>query len=210
MRGVKRAARERLEHPRPRDVDGFSRAASLGLLPSVPPSPPTPTSGVLLPSAKHVFVTGVSKFIVVSCLYALFLFGALSRVALPSAIVVLISLAIGAGWFFLMLRTFDRPGRRMLDEIVHGYTTFDTSWPNYFGSSDHSWGEGGPPWDNSGVWILDGKFTVQSAPNHEVDPPGFYPSPHRAGQWELWTGVVWSGTYRSDPWPRSRRADQRR
>ncbi len=200
---MKRTERERLEHPRPRNVDGFAHAASRGLLPSVPSFPPSPTSGVLSPSAHHTFIVGLARVLVATGIYALLVFGALPRVGLPSGVVVAILLVSGAAWFILILRAFDRPGRRMLDEIVHGYTTFDTSWPNYFGSK-HSWGEAGPPWDNSGVWILDRNLTVRSVPNRQVDPPGFYPSPHRAGQWELWTGVVWSGTYRDDPWPRLR------
>lgn len=200
---MKRAARERLKHPRPRDVDGFAHAASMGLLPSVPSSPPTPASGVLVPSAHQVFTTGLTKFLAVTGIYVLFVFGALSRLELPSGVVLAILIASGAGWFLLMLRTFDRPGRRMLDEVVHGYTTNDAGWPNYFISSEHSWGESGAPWDFAGVWTLDRKFAVRGVPDRHVDPPGFYPSPHRAGQYELWTGVLWSGTYRDEPWPRT-------
>lgn len=173
-------------------------------MPSVPVFPPTPSSGVLVPSAGRTFRAGLVKFLAVTGIYTLLVFVALPRWELSSGIAVVMLLVSGAAWFVLMLWTLDRPGRRMLDEITHGYTTFDNEWTNYFGTSEHSWREGDPPWDNSGVWILDRTFSVRSAPNRELDPPGFYPSPHRAGRWELWTGAVWSGTYRNDPWPPTR------
>ncbi len=201
---MKRTERERLRRPRPRDVGGFSHAASQGLLPSVPSMPPTFERGVLLPSARGILRTGMARFFSVTGIYVLVVFGGLPRWTLPSGVVVLTLLTLGTGWFVLMLRTLERPGQRALDEILHGYCTLDSNGPNYSRSSEHSWGEGGPPWDYSGVWLLDRKFAVRSCPNLQIDPPGFYPSPHRAGQWELWTGVLWSGIYRTHPWPRTR------
>lgn len=204
---MKPTERERLKQPRPRDVNGFSHAASLGLLPSVPSSPPTPETGLLLPSANGILRTGLAKFVSATIIYVLIVFGALPRVELPSGVVFAILLTLGAGWFILMVRTLKRPGQRTLDEMIHGYSTLGSSGPNYSCSSEHSWGEGGPPWDYSGVWLLDRTFAVKSLPNHQIDPPGFYPSPHRDGQWELWTGVLWSGIYRDHPWPRTSLCD---
>ena len=169
----------------------------------VPSLPPTLESGVLLPSARGILRTGMAKLFAVTGIYVLVVFGGLPRLTLPSGVVVLTLLTLGTGWFLLMLRTLKRPGQRALDEMIHGYTTLDSNGPNYFRSSEHSWEEGGPPWDYSGVWLLDRKFAVRSLPNPQIDPPGFYPSPHRDGQWELWTGVLWSGIYRTRPWPRT-------
>lgn len=200
---MRRATREGLKLPLPRDVEGFSRAVILRLSPSVPMSPPAPPAGVLVPSANDIFRADLTRFIAFTVIYIFFVFGVLSRLALPWGIELALLFALGATWFTLMMRALRRAGKRTLDEIVRGYSTLGSNGTNYFRSSEHSWGEGGAPWDYSGVWRLDRNFAVKSPPNLEIDPPGFYPSPHRAGQWELWTGVVWSGTYRSEPWPRA-------
>lgn len=206
VHGMKRSERERLRHPQPRNVHGFSEAASLGLLPLVPSCAPTPETGLLVPSANSVLRRGLAKFVSATGLYIAFVFGALPRLALPSGVVFALLLTLAIGWFLLMLHTMKRPGHRTLDEMMHGYATLSSGGPHYFSSSEHSWGEGGPPWDDSGVWLLGHEFAVRSPPNRQIDPPGFYPSPHRVGQWELWTGEVWSGVYRHDPWPRARRS----
>ena len=145
----------------------------------------------------------MAKLCAATAAYSLVVFGAFPRFALPSGVVAVTLLTTGIGWFIMLLRSLKRPAHRTLDEMMHGYSTLSSNMPNYSSRSEHRWSEGGPPWDYSGVWLLDRNFTVQSPPNRQFDPPGFYPSPHQVEQWELWTGVVWSGMYRNSPWTRT-------
>jgi hypothetical protein len=120
---------------------------------------------------------------------------------LPSMIGALLALGSGLAWFALLLRWLRQLGRRNLEEVTAGYTTLVIKFGIFEQSSDRRWQalEAGMPWDYSGVWVLDHNLEIQSSPSREVDAPGYYPSPHRAGAWELWTGAVWSGSYRDGP-----------
>lgn len=51
-------------------------------------------------------------------------------------------------------------------------------------------------WDYSGLWVLADDGRVKRAPDVTVEPPGFYPSPNRPRQYELWTGTTWAAQYR--------------
>ena len=51
------------------------------------------------------------------------------------------------------------------------------------------------PWDFSGVWRLDDQGAVVAPPDQRFDPPGYYPSPRSPGRYELWTGIMWTGSY---------------
>lgn len=202
---MSRAEREASKRPRPRDVAGFSEAVAQGVLPSVPLSAPTPGSGVLFPSAGIVSLTSLAKLVVGFVLIAFFASGVLSRIGLPDGSDAVVGGVLGSGLLVLMVRNIRRTGHRILDETLIGYTTSPIVGGQFFASSGNPWSgfEGGTPWDFGGVWVFDRKYNVVSPPNAEVDPPGFYPSPHRPGQWELWTGFVWSGAYRDGPWLRA-------
>jgi cbb3-type cytochrome oxidase subunit 3 len=53
------------------------------------------------------------------------------------------------------------------------------------------------PWDYAGIWVMDTKTgRPLNVPDFTKAAPGFYPSPHRGGQEELWTGYAWAGVYR--------------
>ena len=54
-------------------------------------------------------------------------------------------------------------------------------------------------WDWSGAWVLRADGRVVSAPRPDVDPPGLYPSPRRAGELELWTGHQWTAHFPEPP-----------
>lgn len=111
-----------------------------------------------------------------------------------------LTLAVGLIGLALIMRNLGRVGDRKLEEIAHGYTTLKLEFGGFWLGEGRRWPRFGhrAPWDYSGLWVLDGATgAVESEPDREVDPPGLYPSPNRPGALELWTGVVWSGHYRS-------------
>lgn len=197
---MKRSDRERLQRPRPRDVDGFADAYADGLLPIVTRHPPAPGSGVVVPSAASLFWTWLAKF--VATFASFFVFAQLEppQTVIPQFLYYSAGALVGVSILWLAFRTLLRYVDRSIDEMLHGYTTV-TLIAGGVGRSEHSWGEVGPPWNYDGVWVLNRKFAVKSTPNPLADPPGYYPSPNRPGCWELWTGEVWSGAYRDEPWP---------
>ncbi|MFN8075642.1 MAG: hypothetical protein U0Q15_09505 [Kineosporiaceae bacterium] len=181
--------------PLPRDVPGYAEAVAGGATPRVPPGPPRPLPGPTARGAFHGFL-GRAAVVVV----ALVLLPDVATRALPPAVAGLAMLVGGVGGLALIvLRLWGAVGRRCVEEFHAGYTTLPLTFGGF------GWGEGRrwegvgrrPPWDYSGLWVLDGTATrVVSAPDPAQDPPGFYPSPHRPGRQELWTGAVWSGRYR--------------
>jgi hypothetical protein len=109
------------------------------------------------------------------------------HVGLGSAGTIVGALAAGLVALWLILQLFAQVGDRNLEELEHGYTTLTLRRP----------GLGRAAWDYSGAWVLDGTTgAVRSVPDPEREPPGFYPSPHRPGALELWTGAQWAGRYR--------------
>jgi hypothetical protein len=106
----------------------------------------------------------------------------------------LVSTAIGTA---VVLMLWARVGRRSMQEFGSGYATFvmESGWFPW-DRINRTDGDGNLAWDYSGLWILDSTGRVVSEPRRDVDPPGFYPSPHRPGQLELWSGCVWTGNYR--------------
>jgi hypothetical protein len=188
-----------LPEVRPRDVDGFARAVAHGLVRPVPPEPPPVLPG---PTAQQVFRAFLVKS-GVTVAVVLVLVELVQRVGLPTAVSGLLAPALGLlGLGVIFFKFWGDVGRRNVQEFEVGYTTLVMQFGNF------GWGEGRrwqgvgrrPPWDYSGLWVLDGAGRqVISAPDPNVDPPGFYPSPNRRGSLELWTGVVWSGRYRLDP-----------
>lgn len=114
----------------------------------------------------------------------------------------ILTLAAGLIGFAVIIRDLGRVGDRKLEEIAHGYTTLKLDFGGFWLGEGRRWPHFGhrPPWDYSGLWVLDGTHgAVLSKPDRGVEPPGLYPSPNRPGAMELWTGVVWSGNYRRQP-----------
>jgi hypothetical protein len=122
-----------------------------------------------------------------------------SRSGLGSTASSVVTLAAGLLGFAAILALLGQVGDRKLDELAHGYTTLQLEFGGFWVGEGRRWPRFGhrPPWDYSGVWVLDGSTgAVISEPNPDADAPGLYPSPNRPGAMELWTGVVWSGNYR--------------
>lgn len=87
--------------------------------------------------------------------------------------------------------------RVLLSELAVGYVT-NTFHQGLFWFVDGPGPRVGNPvvgWVWHGVWVLDSSGRVVSEPDPEVEPPGFYPSPNRAGSLELWTGSQWIGVH---------------
>lgn len=128
-----------------------------------------------------------------ACRYAL-VFAAVTVVYVIVFVLVdvpLVLIALGAAWFAVGWVLLGRVGDRLVDEVDRGYTTvvLETGML-WFRPS------GWIPWDFDGVW----KYTrsgVQAPVAGVTDPPGLYPSPHRPGRFEVWTGAVWTKVYRS-------------
>lgn len=181
--------------PRPREVPGFAAAAAAGVTPPRPSRPPSLLPG---PTAHQALVR---------C--GVVLAGAAALVAVAVAVgptdhhqatvtallLMLGATALGIGAIIAAVRRFRRA---LLAELAAGYTT-TTFYQGLF------WMVQGPgpkvgsdfvAWCWDGVWVLTSAGGVVSAPDPDVDPPGFYPSPNSPGQLELWTGSQWTGVHR--------------
>lgn len=184
-----------LAHVRPREVSGFAQAAAAGRVPPAPPTPPRPLPG---PSADRMFNVWVLK-IVAGVAALLVTLEVVERLALPGPAHALVVLGLFAALAVWIVRGWWAVGDRNLEELAQGYTTLVLTF-GFFRSvpgSRFSSTAGRVPWDYTGIWVLAADGSVKSVPDRSVEPPGFYPSPSRPGQDELWTGAAWSGQYRS-------------
>jgi hypothetical protein len=120
-------------------------------------------------------------------------------VAAPGWLTSLLLLAVGCGWVVWALQARTAVGEANVREFEQGYTTLVISLGGFWWRLGlRGRNRGRVPWDYRGCWVLDGEGrAVVSAPDPGFDPPGFYPSPHRSGAWELWTGAAWTGHYRA-------------
>jgi hypothetical protein len=172
-------------------MPGFAEAASAGQLPVVPRTQPGLIPGVTADRAFKVFLMklAVAALAVVVAMRTV--------VSLHSIWVGL--LPIGLSWvvFWLMLHWLAGVGRRNFEEFMHGYTTLVLKYGIFKSTTDLRWWitNWRIPWDYSGLWVLGSDGNLISAPTSDRDPPGFYPSPHRIGHYELWTGCAWAGQY---------------
>ncbi|WP_146099676.1 hypothetical protein [Kineococcus xinjiangensis] len=115
---------------------------------------------------------------------------------------VLISIAVlamGLFTFVLALHWWKGVGARNFEELRRGYTTLVLHYGSFAPIAHRGWHQTRwrLPWDYSGCWVLSPQGQVLQPPHEGVDAPGFYPSPHKAGAFELWTGTAWSGHYRT-------------
>lgn len=188
-------ARDRLRtRPHPREVPGYAEAQRAGALPRAPQLPP---SLLARPTAKAAFYRW-AVLVFGGVLVLAVAFAAIARSDLPEFFTFLLFVVVALVFFALVIFTLPSVGRQSLQEFEHGYTTLELSIGGFFP------GEGPmtrtldmrAAWDYSGTWRLDHRDgDVLREPDRSVDPPGMYPSPHRPGKRELWTGATWLGHY---------------
>ena len=182
------------EKPLPRDVAGFARARTAGLVPSVPPRPPRlDGAGVAGALAQRVLL------LLAASLFALIALGLIAAaLPLPDAAVgisvavagVLLIIVVGGAW--------RQVGLINAAELQRGYTTLVLDFGRFTPGAGRRWPSSGhrAPWDYSATWVLNSHGEVQAAPDgKDRDAPGYYPSPHDEKRFELWTGLVWSGDF---------------
>ncbi|WP_242624802.1 hypothetical protein [Krasilnikovia cinnamomea] len=180
----------------PREVPGYAEAFAAGRIRQVPATPPRlavfPTARAVLQTHIAVAVIGILAMVMIAKIIGwLTGEGAVFGVAMG----LLSTLA-----FVMYFRRGTRIGERLIAEFRHGYCTFELSLGGFWIGGHGNWGEMGPGWDFRSLWLLDGSTgAVKRSPVPGGDPPGMYPSPHRPGQWELWTGSQWYGIYESPP-----------
>lgn len=112
------------------------------------------------------------------------------RTVLVGATCLVLLVVVAGLWHWL--------GRAALTELQRGYTTTTLVFGSYglpVLRRYLSYGDR-PPWDYVGVWRV-GPVADGEVPDPSHDPPGFYPSPTRDGQFELWSGQVWVGVFRA-------------
>ncbi len=180
--------------PHPRQVPGYDDARRAGGLPGVPDQPPTLD---VRPTANGLFLRFVAFAGggLAAILAVVLLLGALD---VPDAWRAPVFGVLGLAWFVLLFRRLSAVGRQSAAELQRGYTTLVLDFGGFWvgeGPLTLS-GDMRAAWDYRGTWHLghrDGH--VIRAPDRSIDPPGMYPSPHRPGQYELWTGATWLGHY---------------
>lgn len=188
--------------PLPREVPGYDRARSLGLTPQVPTQPPS-----LLPgSTAHAAFWGWLRTLGLLAAGWLVVMVVLGRLGGGTAVVAVRLLLLGVGllgFYLLFVRGRARVGRRVEEELTAGYTTLQLQFGGFGVTRQrsrprHTYRE---PWDHAGTWVLDPSGRPLREPDRTVDPPGFYPSPNRPGELELWTGSAWGSSWRRPATP---------
>jgi hypothetical protein len=180
---------------RPRDVPGYAAAVTAGLTPVRPSRPPALRPG---PTAHSALVgCGAALAGAAVLVIAALSFGPDSG-SEATWTQLLTMLGATAAGLALVLASIGRFRRVLLAELDAGYVT-TTFHQGLFWFGDRP-GPRGPSavvgWVWDGVWVLSTSGRAVRAPDPDVDPPGFYPSPHETGRLELWTGSQWLGVYR--------------
>lgn len=169
------------DEPRPSQVPGYADAVASGLVRGVPAEQPMLLPG---PSARGLAQRYGVLFAVLTLAYVvLFAF-----VESP-----LVLIGTGMVWLLLGCFLFGRVGDRLVEELRLGYATLLID-SGMFWIRMSGW----ISWSFDGVWRFTGRGVRPPAPG-VTDPPGLYPSPHRQGRWEIWTGHVWTGVHRPAP-----------
>ncbi|MGY2127452.1 hypothetical protein [Blastococcus sp. SYSU DS0617] len=181
--------------PRPREVPGFDSARRSGLLPLIPARAPALRPGRSAQAAVRVFLGELVVIVVVG----LAVVAMAGRSELSQGGLSVVVLITGLCGFVLVLQRWRQIGPLHLAELEQGYATLVLMFGGFtLGDGRRRPGMGQRlPWNYAGVWVLDSSGQVLSAPEPGVEGPGFYPSPTRPGLFELWTGVVWAGQYRT-------------
>ena len=181
----------------PRDVPAYAEAVASGHVRPVPNDPPVlairPSAGS---RARHIVVAGTLALVAALILVKV------SQPALPQGWPALLLTLIGCIIVAATLMAWARLGRTCIREFSHGYTTFEITFGTYWlGTGRYRPGNANrPPWDFSALWLLESSSgTVLRSPTKQSDPPGMYPSPHRDGVLELWSGLVWMDYFADYP-----------
>jgi hypothetical protein len=176
----------------PRDVAGFAVAASAGLTPARPSTPPRFDGR---PTARQAFTRLAATLGVAVAVSSLWLFVLAPPDETLAFTVYIATLAVG---YFVTRASLRRFRAIFLDELQAGYTTKTFTqglfWIPRRGTGPR-WGDDVVGWDWDGLWVLDTQGDVISAPDLSADPPGLYPSPNIPGSRELWTGYRWTGVF---------------
>ena len=180
--------------PLPRDVPGYAQAKANGVVTEVPPTPPRLRSGT---SARERFNLWLVQLVAVFAL-SVPVVKLAPRTPLPDpAVTPVLGLVLLVALLWL-LWGWRQVGKVNAEELKEGYTTLVLTYGAFRPSAPRRWPTTGhrAPWDYRGVWVLRPRTgQVVSVPTAGLDPPGFFPSPHREGWLELWTGCVWAGEY---------------
>lgn len=181
----------------PRSLPGYQEALVNNQIPLVPATAPVPAP--IQPTAHHEFERLLRRSVPLVFL-AVLIPVSVANSDLPALFVTVCMLGPGLLAFWLIVFRFLKAvGVRNTMELERGYTTLTFTFGGFGWRESRRWKQTGhrTPWDYRGIWTLDRTgSTVVSPPDRNVDPPGYYPSPNRAGAFELWTGVAWSGHYR--------------
>lgn len=184
--------------PRPRDVPGFAEAVAAGRTPARPAQPPTVLPGTTAHQALvrcgWVLAGAVVLFL------GSFAFGPENggQATVGEVALMLGATAVGTT---AVVAAIGRFRRVLLAELAAGYVTTTFLQGSFWLVSrpGPKVGNDVVGWDWDGVWVLTSGGSVVSSPDSGVDPPGFYPSPHRPGELELWTGFQWLGVHPQAP-----------
>lgn len=177
----------------PRQVKGYEQARVAKLTPQIPKTPPSilhkPTA-----SQRLTRVAIVGAVVVISIIITMFAASEEGRLPLSGIIALLTVSGVGIAilWF-----TVKQWGKTLIAELQQGYTTNTFKLARFWTapSPDGVITNGWIQWDWDATWVLRNDGTVISSPTSLADPPGLYPSPHREGEFELWTGYQWTNYF---------------
>ncbi|HZK04969.1 MAG TPA: hypothetical protein VFC82_03880 [Actinomycetaceae bacterium] len=178
---------------RPHEVPGYFEARAAGLLPEVRQVPPALT---VRPTSRAAFAP--VPWLAISIIFLPLALDRLLAQVIPEWMAVPVMLATALALATGVAVQLRRVGRQSLAEFRRGYTTLPfTIGTPWFSLKPGGWLTGFRiGWDHRTHWHLDGRTGVPvAAPTVAGDPPGLYPSPHRPGAFELWTGSEWTRHY---------------
>lgn len=154
-------------------MPGFATAAVADRLVSVPATPPQ-----FIPSstAHHAFNLFLLKG-AAAVAVALLAIDPIQNLRISPVWTSLVTLSLSLSALWLIVHWWAGVGARNLEELRYSYTTLILQYSTFKPTGDRRW--------------------YKSKPNPDIDPPGFYPSPNKPENFELWTGSAWTGQYRS-------------
>lgn len=184
--------------PQPNEVLGYREAVAAGRVPSVPAEPPLALPGRSAAQLRTWMLAAVVAWMASSAATIVGLSGAAEDVQGVGAVGVLL---LGSAAMLALMRLAKAVGHRHYSELQRGYSTVEAIYALWEPTRDGRFAklDWNVPWDHRGCWILRSDGRVVRGPDRRVEPPGFYPSPHRAELFELWTGRAWAGVYSTTP-----------
>lgn len=161
-------------------------------VPNVPAEPPRLQPGIS--AARWMRLIYVLWGVGIVAVVALFFVGRRVDFALIGPVIFVVSMLVVGPSFLIPWRMLNTARA----EARHGYTTLGgTMMTSPKGELDPYWlkNRRRVQFDFAGLWHLDSSGNVKLPPDRQLDPPGFYPSPHAEHDYELWTGQFWTGNY---------------